>query len=124
MISNGSDLLIFESPNDTDYYKKSVDPATTFYKSIKNAIQNVQSHGAVASEPENLLTQPGEGSEMMESSENIDVIAGSSIINPGENMEFEVKTSSSIIMFLCKKILESVTLILYSYSIFRVYTVV
>lgn len=84
----------------------------------------MQSHGAVASEPENLLTQPGEGSEMMESSENIDVIASSSIINPGENMEFEVKKSSSIIMFLCKKILESVTLILYSYSIFRVYTVV
>lgn len=40
LINNASDLLAFESPN-TEAYNKPVDPATAFYRSIRNAIQNV-----------------------------------------------------------------------------------
>ncbi|KAG8373096.1 hypothetical protein BUALT_Bualt12G0135100 [Buddleja alternifolia] len=74
LIADASDLLVFESPNDGESYKKPVDPATSFYTSIKNAMQNMHSLGAVVSGEqvgegsalEDLSTQPGEGSEITE----------------------------------------------------------
>ncbi|XP_011073450.1 protein tesmin/TSO1-like CXC 2 isoform X3 [Sesamum indicum] len=96
LISDTSDLLNLESPNNTESFEKSVDPATTFYRSIKNAMQNMHSICPVVSgeqvggrsEPENLLTQPGEGRESMDA-ESHDIIAGSSITDPSEKMEYE-----------------------------------
>ncbi|KAK6130231.1 hypothetical protein DH2020_036041 [Rehmannia glutinosa] len=41
------------------------------------------------SEPENLSTQPGEGSEMMENAEMCDIVNGPSMNNPGEKMDYE-----------------------------------
>ncbi|KAI3459413.1 hypothetical protein Pfo_016076 [Paulownia fortunei] len=97
LISDASNVLVFESPNGTEPYKKSIDPATSFYTSIKNAIQNTHSLGAVVSggqvgegsEFENFSTQAGEGSEMMENAETHDIVAGSSIMNPSEKMDYE-----------------------------------
>ncbi|KAG6393096.1 hypothetical protein SASPL_147326 [Salvia splendens] len=40
LINDASNLLAFESPN-AEAYNKPVDPATAFYRSIRNAIQNV-----------------------------------------------------------------------------------
>ncbi|KAK4434046.1 CRC domain-containing protein TSO1 [Sesamum alatum] len=96
LISDASDLLNLESPNDAESFEKSVDPATTFYRSIKNAMQNMHSLCPVVSgeqvggrsEPENLLIQPGEGHESMDA-ESHDIIAGSSITDPTEKMEYE-----------------------------------
>ncbi|KAI3469608.1 hypothetical protein Pfo_026271 [Paulownia fortunei] len=97
LISDASDLLIFESPDDTDSYKKSIDPGTSFYSSIKDDMENMQSLCAVGSgeqvvvgsEPENLSTQPGEGSEMTDNVETHDIITGTSMNNPGEKMDYE-----------------------------------
>ncbi|XP_042026307.1 protein tesmin/TSO1-like CXC 2 [Salvia splendens] len=59
LINDASNLLTFESPNAEDY-NKSVDPASAFYRSIRNAIQNAQSLGAAAcGEPvEDMPCQP------------------------------------------------------------------
>ncbi|KAL0392988.1 UNVERIFIED_CONTAM: CRC domain-containing protein TSO1 [Sesamum radiatum] len=94
LISDASDLLNLESPNNTESFEKSVDPATTFYRSIKNAMQNMHSNCPVVSGEqvgglsENLLTQPGEGCESMDA-ESHDIITGSSITDPTEKMEYE-----------------------------------
>ncbi|KAL0414495.1 UNVERIFIED_CONTAM: protein tesmin/TSO1-like CXC 2 [Sesamum radiatum] len=97
LISDASNLLIFESPNDTDSYKKSTDPGTSFYTSIPNDMQNMHSLCAAGpseqvgegGEPEHLSTQPGEGSEMTEIADTHDIIAGSEMDNPAEKMDYE-----------------------------------
>lgn len=70
LICDASDLLNLESPDDTELFEKSVDPATTFYKSIKNAMQNMHSICPVE--------QVGERSE-------------SEITDPSPKMDYEVK---------------------------------
>ncbi|GFP86547.1 protein tesmin/tso1-like cxc 2 [Phtheirospermum japonicum] len=66
LMSNPSDLLMFGSPDDTEPHKKSVDPATSFYTCIKNAIQNTlmvsSGRAGEARELEDIFTQPGEES--------------------------------------------------------------
>lgn len=82
-------MLIFESPNVSDPYKN---PETSFYARIENDVPNAQSPCALASseqvgeasESENLSTQPGEGSELMENAELYDVN------NPSEKSDSEV----------------------------------
>lgn len=89
MISDTSDLLVFESPNDRDSYNNSVDPGTSFYTSIKGDMQSLQLIYTVDSgeqvvagnEAENLSTQPGE--------DEMDNAAGSSLSNPDEKVDYE-----------------------------------
>lgn len=96
LISDASDLLGFESPN-MESYDKPVDPATTFYRSIKNAIQNAQSLGAVVCgeriregrEAENMPSQPGEGTEMIENAGTHDIVPDSSFSNSSQKMDYE-----------------------------------
>lgn len=90
MISDTSDLLVFESPNDRDSYNNSVDPGTSFYASIKGDMQSLHlictvdsGEQVVANEAENLSTQPGEENEMNNA-------AGSSLSNPDEKVDYEV----------------------------------
>lgn len=101
LISNATNLLAFESPNDSESCEQSVDPATSFYRSIRNAIQNEQTLGAAVSCEhfrdgnvlENTSTQPGEITEMMENSRTQDIIAGSSSSNPCQKADYEVNTA-------------------------------
>ncbi|XP_047965186.1 protein tesmin/TSO1-like CXC 2 [Salvia hispanica] len=70
LIADSSDLFIFESPK-AKACNESVDPATAFYRSIRNAIQHVQSFGAAAcgergNAAENMSCQPEEGIGMIE----------------------------------------------------------
>ncbi|KAL1561773.1 protein tesmin/TSO1-like CXC 2 [Salvia divinorum] len=70
LIADASDLFIFESPN-AKACNESVDPATAFYRSIRNAIQNVQSFGAAAcgehgNAAANMPCQPEEGTGVIE----------------------------------------------------------
>lgn len=92
LISDASDLqLIFESPDCTDPFKKSVESDTSFFNNIANDVSNVQSFDDVGSgelavegsEPENVCTQPGDGNEVED--------AGHSLTNPDEKVDFEVK---------------------------------
>ncbi|XP_057771625.1 protein tesmin/TSO1-like CXC 2 isoform X2 [Salvia miltiorrhiza] len=92
MISDTSELLVFESPVDRDSYSKSVDPGTSFYTGIKSDMQNLHlicavdsgEHVAVGNEAETLSTQPGEGDEMDNT-----IIAGPSMSNSDEKMDYE-----------------------------------
>lgn len=101
LISDASDLLGFESPN-MESYDKPVDPATTFYRSIKNAIQNAQSLGAVVCgervregrEAENMPSQPGEGTEMNENAGAHDIVSDSSFSNSSQKMDYEVRIAN------------------------------
>ncbi|KAH6808917.1 hypothetical protein C2S51_026700 [Perilla frutescens var. frutescens] len=95
LMSDASDLLVFESPDDRDSYKNSVDPGTSFYTSIKSDIQSLHLICAVDSgeqvagdEAENLSTQPGEGNEM-DNAGSSNAIAGPSLSNPDEKMDYE-----------------------------------
>lgn len=98
LISNATNLLAFESPNDAAPCQQSVDPATSFYRSIRNAIHNEQTLGPAVSGQhfrdgsvlENTSTQPGEGTEMMENAGTHDIIAGSLISNPSQRVDYEV----------------------------------
>lgn len=86
LIADASDLLIFESPN-ADAYNESVDPATTFYRSIRNAIQNQsQSLGAVA-----CGQRATEGNAAENTVENVDA----SFLNSNQKMEYEVTIANS-----------------------------
>lgn len=93
MMSDASELLVFESPADRDSYSNSVDHGTSFFTGIKSDMQNLQLICAVDSgeqvvkgnEAENLSTQPGEGNEM----DNIN--GGSSLSNSDEKVDYEVK---------------------------------
>lgn len=95
LIPDSADLLSFESQNGMEYDKKPVDPATSFYSRIKDAVQNMHSSGAVVSGDqvgvgsghENLSAQPGEEIENMESSANI--------TNSSEMLDFEVNIPPS-----------------------------
>ncbi|CAA0814173.1 CRC domain-containing protein TSO1 [Striga hermonthica] len=82
LISDPSDLLKPEPA------KKSVDPALSFYTSIKHAIQNTLSR-----ERESLYARPVEECEMMETDSNRDLVGingGSFITNPCENVEYQL----------------------------------
>ncbi|XP_057783368.1 protein tesmin/TSO1-like CXC 3 isoform X2 [Salvia miltiorrhiza] len=68
-------------------YNEPVDPATTFYRSIRNAIQNAQSLGAVVcgergNTAENMPRQPEEGTEMIENGD-------ASFLNSNQKMDYE-----------------------------------
>ncbi|KAL8047998.1 hypothetical protein ABFX02_07G034900 [Erythranthe guttata] len=100
LISDATDLLIFESPNDADTYKKSmIDNGMSFYNSMDSDMQNMQSLCAEGSgeqflegnETENLSTQPGEGIEIIENnSETHEIVGGSSMEdNSSEKMDYE-----------------------------------
>ncbi|KAL1548625.1 protein tesmin/TSO1-like CXC 2 [Salvia divinorum] len=87
MVSDTSELLVFESPNDRDSYIKSVDPGTSFYTGIKSDMQRLQVISAVDSggnEAETFSTQPGEG-DVMDNS----LISGPSLSNSDEKMDYE-----------------------------------
>ncbi|KAL2530516.1 Protein tesmin/TSO1-like CXC 2 [Forsythia ovata] len=97
LISDAPDQLIFESPNDTESYKKSVDPGKSLYSSISNDMPNTYSFCVAGagekaeeeSEIENQCTQPGEGSELKEIAETHDIISGSSMSIPIEEVDNE-----------------------------------
>ncbi|CAI9776812.1 unnamed protein product [Fraxinus pennsylvanica] len=97
LISDAPDQLIFESPNDTESFKKSVDPGKGLYPSITNDMQNTYSFCGEGSgekseeenETENLCTQPGEGNELKEIAETHDIITGSSLSIPIEEVDNE-----------------------------------
>ncbi|XP_022878826.1 protein tesmin/TSO1-like CXC 2 isoform X2 [Olea europaea var. sylvestris] len=88
LISDAPDQLIFESPNDAESYKNS---------SISNDMQHTYSFCEADSsekaeeenETENQCTQPGEGSELKEISETHDIISGSSMTIPIEEVDNE-----------------------------------
>ncbi|KAL8026332.1 hypothetical protein ABFX02_14G019400 [Erythranthe guttata] len=87
LISDGSDLFSFDSPNiDRDAYSKPVDPSTIFYTSIKNAIQNEvvsgKRFGQANEQPQNLSTQPEEAVDVTEN-------ADASGLIPCEKSNFE-----------------------------------
>ncbi|KAG6435579.1 hypothetical protein SASPL_100453 [Salvia splendens] len=72
MLSDTSELLIFESPDVRVSFSKSVDPGASFYTGIKSDMQNLHLISAVDSgehvvegnEAEVMSTQPGEGDEV------------------------------------------------------------
>ncbi|KAH6786943.1 hypothetical protein C2S52_006495 [Perilla frutescens var. hirtella] len=96
LIADASDLFVFEPPNIVSY-NKSVDPATTFYRSIKNAIQNAQTLSAVVcgervregGEVEHMPSQPGERTEIIENASTHDIVADSSFSNSNQKMDYE-----------------------------------
>ncbi|KAK6117194.1 hypothetical protein DH2020_049073 [Rehmannia glutinosa] len=85
---DASNLLIFESPDNTNSYTKSIDHGTSFYTQSL-CVVGPSEPVVEGSEPENLSTQPGEGSEMMENAEMCDIVNGPSMNNPGEKMDYE-----------------------------------
>ncbi|KAK6130168.1 hypothetical protein DH2020_036084 [Rehmannia glutinosa] len=85
---DASNLLIFESPDNTNSYTKSIDHGTSFYTQSL-CVVGPSEPVVEGSEPENLSTQPGEGSEMMENAEMCDIVSGPSMNNPGEKMDYE-----------------------------------
>ncbi|KAL8486454.1 hypothetical protein ACS0TY_023223 [Phlomoides rotata] len=98
LISDATNLLEFQSPNDTKSCEQSVDPAIRFFRSIKSAIHNEQTLGGTAVSGENFTdgsilentsTQPGEGTEMMQNGGTRDIIAGSSNLNPVQKVDYE-----------------------------------
>lgn len=103
MMSDTSELLVFESPDDRDSYNNSVDHGTNFYTGIKSDMQNLQLICAVDSgdqvlegnEPENLSTQPGDENEM----DNMN--AGESLSNSDEKLDYEVKRISHSKLVTC-----------------------
>lgn len=96
IIADDPDLLIFESPNDTEN-KKVCGTEMSFYSSIRNDKQNMQSLVSMysgeqigeGSQPENLSFHPGECTEMMENSENHDMTASSLLNESMEEMDYE-----------------------------------
>ncbi|KAL6532357.1 hypothetical protein OROGR_014327 [Orobanche gracilis] len=86
---DASDLLVFESPDGTDSYEKSIDHGTSFNTSD---VQAVGPSGTALdeSEQENSYTQTGDGSEMMDNAEACDVITGSPMNDPGEKLDHEI----------------------------------
>lgn len=109
LISDASDLLIFESPNDTDSYKKSIDSEMNFYNSTRNDMQDMHPLCAVGSgeqimegnEQETLSTQPGDGIEIVDNTETSDIVAGPSMNNPGEKIDYEVQIASHFSFTQC-----------------------
>ncbi|KAL6522668.1 hypothetical protein OROHE_016515 [Orobanche hederae] len=87
-----SDLLVFESPDGTDSYKKSIDHSTSFHTSDVQAVGPSEAD-LERSEQENPYTQPGDGSEMIDNAEACDVITGSPMNDPGEKLDHEGQTS-------------------------------
>ncbi|KAA8548669.1 hypothetical protein F0562_000353 [Nyssa sinensis] len=95
LISDASDLLIFDSPNDTEALKcpfeKSVDPGTRFCTNLLlqfthddiNDSQKTQPVGTISSgeqhETENASTQPEEGGDLKEFDETRDILADTSL---------------------------------------------
>ncbi|XP_073303869.1 protein tesmin/TSO1-like CXC 2 isoform X1 [Primulina huaijiensis] len=96
LIADDPDLLIFESPNDTEN-KKLRGTEMSFYASIRNDKQSMQSLVSMysgeqigeGSQPENLSFHPGEGTEMLENSEKHDVTSSSLLNEPIEEMDYE-----------------------------------
>ncbi|KAL1543288.1 protein tesmin/TSO1-like CXC 2 [Salvia divinorum] len=90
MLSDSSELLVFESPDVRVSYSKSVDPEASFYTGIKSDMQNlhlvsaVDSHVVAGNEAEVMSTQPGEGDEV-----NNAVTAGPSLNNSDEQVDCE-----------------------------------
>ncbi|KAL2455894.1 Protein tesmin/TSO1-like CXC 2 [Abeliophyllum distichum] len=96
-ISDATDLLISESPIETESCKKSVESGESFYANASNNMQNTDSFSAAGlgeqvgerSASENPSSQLGEGSELKEIAETHDIVAGCSTSNPSENMDDE-----------------------------------
>ncbi|KAK4482859.1 hypothetical protein RD792_010031 [Penstemon davidsonii] len=89
LISDASDLLVFESPND---YKKPIDQGSSLcendmQKNLDAFAPNEQT--GEGNEQENLSTQPGDGSEMMVNFETNDMIDASLLNDPSEKMDSE-----------------------------------
>ncbi|XP_073148141.1 protein tesmin/TSO1-like CXC 2 [Henckelia pumila] len=97
LIADDSDLLIFESPNDTEN-KKLCGTEMSFYATIRNDKRNMQSLVAMYSgeqigdgcQPQNLPFHPRDGTEMMENSEKHDMSACSLMNDPMEEMDYEL----------------------------------
>lgn len=96
LIADASDLIVFESPN-KEPCNEAVDPATTFYRSIRNAIQNAQSLSAVVcggdrtTERNEAENKPQEGTQMIENGDLNDIVGDASFFNSNQKMDYEVK---------------------------------
>lgn len=104
LIADASDLVVFESPN-KEPCNEAVDPATTFYRSIRNAIQNAQSLSAVVcggAERNEAENNPQEGTQMIESGGLNDIVGDASFFNPNQKMDYEVLTANSLILRMIK----------------------
>ncbi|CAA2954659.1 Hypothetical predicted protein [Olea europaea subsp. europaea] len=98
-ISNASDILIFESPINTESCKKSAESGESFYANLSNNVQNKISFSAAGSSEqvgegsgsgiEKLSNQLGEGSELKEIAKTHEIVTGSSTSNQSENMDKE-----------------------------------
>ncbi|CAA3009754.1 Hypothetical predicted protein [Olea europaea subsp. europaea] len=96
-ISDATDPLIFESPINAEFCKKSVQSGENFYANVRNNMQNTLSFSEAGSgeqvgegsETENPSSQLGEGSELKKIAETHDMVAGCSTSNPSENMDNE-----------------------------------
>ncbi|CAI9762179.1 unnamed protein product [Fraxinus pennsylvanica] len=97
-ISSAVDPLIFESPINTEFCKKSMQSGESFYANVSNNMQNTLSFSEAGSgeqvgegsATENPSSQLGEGSELKEIAETHDMVAGCSTSNPSENMDNEL----------------------------------
>ncbi|XP_051125322.1 CRC domain-containing protein TSO1-like [Andrographis paniculata] len=95
LLSNASDLIVFESPGDVNSYEKSVDPGESFYASMNNDMENM--HTLLDSgeqlgercELEDGSTHPEEGIETTQIADACDLIANPLLIDHGEENDHE-----------------------------------
>ncbi|CAK9160673.1 unnamed protein product [Ilex paraguariensis] len=89
LMADIADLLVFESPNDTEVFngtcQKSLDPGTKFCTSLINDLQPAQDTGEVGlgeqQRTESLYIQPVEGGNQKEIAETQDMFANTSLSN-------------------------------------------
>lgn len=103
LITDAADLLIFDSPNDAEAFKKAMDSSPRSVPFVANEIQNMETFSTVGfselvgdgSETQNQSAQPGGGNELHQYAEAQDIIPDSSLNNPvtgGPNeMDAEVR---------------------------------
>ncbi|XP_019180463.1 PREDICTED: protein tesmin/TSO1-like CXC 2 [Ipomoea nil] len=89
LMPDAADLLIFDSPNDAEAFKKAMDSSPRSVPFVANEIQNMETFSTVSygelvgdgSETQNQSAQPGGGNELHQYSETQDIIPDSSLNN-------------------------------------------
>nr|GME21159.1 protein tesmin/TSO1-like CXC 2 isoform X2 [Ipomoea batatas] len=90
LITDAADLLIFDSPNDAEAFKKAMDSSPRSVPFVTNEIQNMETFSTVGfselvgdgSETQNQSAQPGGGNELHQYAEAQDIMPDSSLNNP------------------------------------------
>lgn len=112
LITDAADLLIFDSPNDAEAFKKAMDSSPRSVPFVTNEIQNMETFSTVGfgelvgdgSEEQNQSSQPSVGNELHQYAETQDIIPDSSLNNPmtgGQNeMDAEVRNPIRLLILL------------------------